>query len=156
MRLFSAPTSPIIAHRRRALVARHPVVARLIDRSEHLCARAMPSTPDDAADLLAELVMIHAVEKMIAAEDLDEDRAVLLAIETLISEILGGDLLVVLARHVDEAMRRIPHGFSQRLLAATAGLHWRMPNSCLSIPSRRYLHCSSGRGPAPSISDAER
>ena len=126
MRLFPAPTSPIIAHRRRALIARHPVVARLIDRRELLFASTLPETRDDAADLLAELVMIHAVEQMMMLDSLDEDGAVKRALGTLFGEVLDGELLVAVALHVDEAMRRIPERFSQRLLEVAVRV-WPIP-----------------------------
>lgn len=128
----------------------------MIDRANPSFARELPRSGDDAAELLAELVMIHAAEQMMDAPALDEDEAVAVALETLFGDVLEDALLVIVASHVDEAMQRIPEGFSRRLLIVTAGLHRRLPLSCASIPSRRYSHSSSSRETVPSSSAVAR
>ncbi len=120
-RLFADGASHAIVERRRAMMSKD--VARWIDPSRPTLARALPETRDDAAALLAELAMLHAVEHVLLPvhdgtmpSSREEDDAVWASLETICTDVFGRDVRIALAPHAEAAARRIPKRFSHRLL----------------------------------------
>jgi hypothetical protein len=128
MRLFAHAASPAIAQRRRAMHrALGDRVSAWVDPARPELARSLPSTRRAAADLLAELATVHAVEHVLAparggerATDKEEANAIAEALETLCTDVLGRRARVALAPHAREAARRVRPRFSRALGAIAA------------------------------------
>ena len=60
--LFQRPWTRAVDQRRRALIARAPSLARVIDRSDAMHARMLPLEANEAAEILADVTMITTVE----------------------------------------------------------------------------------------------
>ena len=130
--LFQRPWTRAVDQRRRALIARAPSLARVIDRSDAMHARMLPLEANEAAEILADVTMITTVEIVfLPAANLSptvakESATVDAVLPVLFEEVLGDAARVALEPHTVEARRRIPKGFAPRLLAVAVRV-WPIP-----------------------------